>query len=35
MLVVLSILSHGLENEALVKFVDDPQLKGEVTLLML
>lgn len=30
-LVVLSILSHDLENETLVKFVDDPQLKGEGT----
>lgn len=30
-LVVLSVLSHDLENETLVKFVDDPQLKGEGT----
>lgn len=34
-LVVLSILSQDLENETLVKSVDDPQVKGEGTLLML
>lgn len=33
-LVVLSVLSHVLGNETLVKFVDNPPLKAEGTLLM-